>query len=177
LSPPFNTSTLNGAPIGIAFAPGGDLFVCLDARYSGNGTDSVVRIDGQTGNFDGVVTTSNISIPQSLAFGSGGDFFVANQGSSTITRYAGTGAYLGTLVSGAGNPQGLYFLPDGDLAWGRGSSSFSRYDFASNQVPTFSSGYSFAHSLVLVPEPGFVFFVIAIVQLIARRNTRWATNP
>jgi streptogramin lyase len=164
----FSTSTLNGSPIGIAFGPGNDLFVCLDARYGGNGSHSVVRIDGQTGVSEGVFASAGVSIPQSLAFGPDGDLYVGNQGTGCVTRYASDGTYLGILTSAAGNPQGLYFLPDGDLVLGRGGSDFARYDFSSNTLSTFSTGYSFASGVVLVPEPStLVLLGIGAISLLA----------
>jgi streptogramin lyase len=162
LSSQFNTSSLNGSPIGIAFGPGNDLFVCLDARYGGNGTHSVVRIDGQSGNSKGTFALAGVSIPQSLAFASNGEMYVGNQGTGTITHYGPTGSYLGSLVAAAGNTQGLYFLPDGDLVWGQGDSTFSRYHFPSGPVSTFSSGYSFADSVLLVPEPQVAFIPLVM---------------
>lgn len=153
LSSRFNTSLLNGYPIGLAWGPGDDLFVSLDARSVSNEPHSVVRIDGESGDFEGVFTTENIYFPQSLAFGPDGNLYVGNQNVDTITCYNPDGLYLDTIVTGAGNPQGLYFLPDGDLIWGRGGPDFSRYDFQSGSSTPFSSGYSFAFEMVLVPEP------------------------
>ena len=168
----FNTSTLNGTPIGIAFGPDNDLFVSLDARYAGNGTDSVVRIDGRSGNFDGVFTSTHISIPQSLAFGPNGNLYVGDQGTNQITEYSSDGSYLGIVTSSAGNPQGLYFLPDGDLLFGRGGYDFARITFPSESISSFSGGYTFAMGVVLVPEPGTTTLVVAaaLCVLVVRRH-------
>jgi hypothetical protein len=145
----FSTFPLGGLPTGIAFSPTGDLFVCL----IGTSQDSVVRIDGQTGSFKSLVTTLNLSRPQSIAFGPSGEFFVANQGTHSIGRFQASGLDVGSISYNAENPQGLYFLPDGDLVWGTGGSTFQRYDFSTNIQTTFSSGYVFSMGMVLVPEP------------------------
>ena len=173
LSTRFNTSLLNGSPIGVAFGPDEDLFVCLDARFNGDGTHSVVRIDGESGDFKGVFSTENIHTPQSLAFGPDGKMYVGNQGTSTITCYSPNGIYLDTITTAAGNPQGLYFLPNGDLIWGRGESDFARYDFSSSSLTTFSSGYSFAFDMVLVPEPATLSLLLVGTLALARRRRRY----
>jgi streptogramin lyase len=168
----FNASTFNGIPIGIAFGPDNDLFVCLDARYNGDGTHTVVRLDGQTGISEGIFTDVNISIPQSLAFRPNGNLYVGNQGTGSVTEYAPDGSYLDTLISNAGNTQGLYFLPDGDLLFGQGGSDFVRYDFSSHTLSTFSTGYAFSVSMILVPEPSTLALLLtaAIGGLLWRRR-------
>lgn len=178
LAGPVNKFTMNGTPIGLEFGPDDDIFVSLDARYAGNGNHSVVRIDGMTGDDEGVFTSESVHIPQSLAFAPNGDLFVGNQGTSLITQYDGnTGDFLGLLTSQGGNPQGLYFLPDGDLMFGRGGPDFVRYDFANASLSTFSTGYSFAFGSVLVPEPSsktlLVSSIVAVpVLTVVRRKSK-----
>ena len=108
LSSAINTFTFNGAPTGLAFGANNDLFVALDARYAGDGHSSVVRMDPVTGDSLGTFTSTNVNIPQSIAFAPDGDLFVGNQGSGTITEYSAAGDFLDTLTTAANNPQGLH---------------------------------------------------------------------
>jgi streptogramin lyase len=174
LSSPVNTFAFNGIPIGLAFGPHNDLFVALDARYAGDGHASVVRMDPLTGAFLGTFTSDHISIPQSIAFAPDGDLFVANQGSGSITEYSTTGTFLRTLTTSAGNPQGLYFLPDGSLIFGRGDFDFARYDFTTDTLSSFSSGYAFAVGAVLVPEPTSLILLTlpALALVVSPRKRR-----
>ena len=66
------------------------------------------------------------------------------------------------------------FLPDGSLIFGRGGIDFARYDFTTNSLSPFSSGYSFAIGAVLVPEPASLVFLSlpAVALLVSRRNRR-----
>jgi streptogramin lyase len=173
LSTPFNTSQLDGSPIGLAFGPGNDLFVALDARFAGDGNSTVVRLDGTTGNLDGIFASTDISIPQTIAFGPNGHLFVGNRGNASITEYGADGTFLDFLSTSAGNPQGLDFLPDGNLLWGTGGTSIKEYNFTTDSQSTFAGGYTFAHSSVLVPEPASgAIFVMLLAGGLTRRRVR-----
>ena len=132
------------SPLGLAFGPGGDLFV------ASNGTDQVLRFDGRTGAFIGVFASdAGLSEPSGLAFGPDGDLYVATIGLNQVLRFDGdTGAFEGVFASGGGlsEPTGLLFRLD--LATGgselfvasNGSNEVLRYDNSGAFVCVAASG-------------------------------------
>lgn len=164
LSALYNTSILAEAPVGIAFHTNGELYL---ASYL---TSHLTRINSETGEVLGTFADTGISTPQSVAFGPDGRVYVANQRSGNITQYDPNGGYLGILVSDIPNPQGLLFLPDGSLLWGNGKSEFTRYDFDTHTNAPFSTGYSFAHSLALIPEPATCTMLFLASTMLLKRN-------
>jgi hypothetical protein len=93
----------------------------------------VLRYDGVTGAFEGVFASGGgLNGPNGLAFGTGGDLFVAGFFNDAVLRYDGvTGAFEGVFASGGGlfRPVGLTFGPDGDLfVVSRGTDQILRYD-------------------------------------------------
>lgn len=136
ISVPFVIAGSGGlvSPRGLAFGPGGNLFVA-------SGSGEVLEYDGTTGSFVGVFvdTTGNTGgpiDPYGLVFHQGG-LFVASFFPSEVKEFdATTGAFVQTLVSsGAGGlsgPSGLAFGPGGDLyVTSRDDDSVKRYDGAS----------------------------------------------
>ena len=100
-------------PTGVAFGPNGNVYV---SNSNGN---SVLRYDGQTGEFiDTFVASGSGGLfePQALAFGPDGDLYVLNWFLSVL-RYDGeTGASLGVFATPIfGGAFDLVFGPDGDL--------------------------------------------------------------
>ncbi|MFP2925333.1 hypothetical protein ACLESO_08965 [Pyxidicoccus sp. 3LG] len=112
---------------------GGDLLVArgLDA--------SVLRYDGETGEFVGVFVTpgsGGLANPQELVYGPDGNLYIASFDSGNVLRYDGkTGAFIDVFVpagsGGLGAPGGLIFGPDGNLYVADsffGTNSVLRYD-------------------------------------------------
>ncbi len=112
-------------PSGLVLAPDGRLLV------ASRGSDAVLAYDGATGASLGVFVSAGsggLTGPFGLAFrpasvtteGTVGNLFVASD-DNRILEYDGTsGAFVGELVSAAGNgglvdPHGLLFLPSGNL--------------------------------------------------------------
>jgi len=103
-------------PHDAVFGPDRELYV---ASY---GTDSVERLDVDSGAFSTFVSPGDLGLdgPTALTFGPNGNLFVASGLTSAILEYDGlTGSAIGTFVpSGAGGvntPYGLQFGPDGRL--------------------------------------------------------------
>ena len=99
------------APRGLAFGPGGDLYV-----VSGN-TGSLLRFDGSSGAPAGTLVDGELRTPRGLVVGGDGDIYVADAGEDTIERFDPTGLPLGTfarLAPGA-EPTGLAWDSDGNL--------------------------------------------------------------
>ncbi len=98
--------------------PGAVVPDILAAAWS---TDSVVRFDGKTGNFEGTFTIGGpLRLPSGLDYGPDGNLYVSSFYWSTILRYDGqTGEYIDTFVpSGSGGlsqPSLMKFRPDGLL--------------------------------------------------------------
>jgi len=124
-------------PTGLAFGPGGDLYI------TSAGTNSVLRFNandgsplpvaGQSG-ADYVPTGSGgLSNPSALTFGPEGNLYVASASTNSILKYNGTtGAFESTFViSGSGglsDPSGLTFGSDFNLyVTSKGANSVLRF--------------------------------------------------
>jgi len=99
-------------------AAGGPVSDILAACWS---TNSVVRFDGQTGNFEGTFTIGGpLRLPSGLDFGPDGNLYVTSFYWDTVLEYDGaTGQYIGTFIpaglGGLNQPALLKFRPDGLL--------------------------------------------------------------
>jgi hypothetical protein len=131
--------------VGMILGPDHNLYVSnhLEPINNGNGqTSSVLRFDGTTGAFHGVVAdSSQVSSPRGIVFGPDGNLYVAEgDGPGTVLRFDGmTGAFIDDFVptssGGLSHPTSMVFGPDGnndgklDLYVGNGAtSSVLRYD-------------------------------------------------
>src|SRR5262245_43008147 len=90
--------------VGMILGPDHDLYVSnhLHPINNGNGqTSSVLRFDGTTGTFLGVVAdSSQVSSPRGIVFGPDGNLYVAEgEGPGTVLRFDGTtGAFIDDFV-------------------------------------------------------------------------------
>ena len=80
---------------------------------------SILRYDGNTGEFLGVFASGGIlSVPDGLALGLDSNLYVSDFVNDQILRYdLNTGKFLGVFASGGGldSPSGFIFGPDGNL--------------------------------------------------------------
>jgi glucose/arabinose dehydrogenase len=149
-------------PVAVRFGPDGDLYVAR-GHHQTSPSFNVLRFDGLTGASKGVFASAGIQNPQNLLFGPDGSLYVANQlvlssPTENVTRYNGLTGELDssfTLTGSTINPQGLAFLPDGQLLVGTGSNSVRRYNATTGAyIDDFiQGGMLFSGGVVLVPEP------------------------
>jgi hypothetical protein len=126
-------------PSYMVFGPDGAGDGKLDLYVAATDAGSILRYDGTTGTFKGVFVAADsggLNGPQGMAFGPGGDLYVASGNWFTrsngpfysgdfppgaVLRFEGPsgntpGAFLGTLVpagsGGLANPNGIVFGPD-----------------------------------------------------------------
>jgi hypothetical protein len=160
--------------VGMILGPDHNLYVSnhLAPINNGNGqTSSVLRFDGTTGTFLGVVAdSSQVSSPRGIVFGPDGNLYVAEgEGPGTVLRFDGmTGAFIDDFVptssGGLSDPTSMVFGPDGnndgklDLYVGNGAtSSVLRYDgttgaFKGSFVASGAGGLGGAWALVFGPD-------------------------
>jgi hypothetical protein len=158
-------------PTGLEFGPDGDLYVGAVA-YTSNDPFRVEKIDGTSGVLEATAASSGLAYPTAVTFAADGTFYVGSAGLGSggwITHHTVNGDYLGMLPIDPTNPFGLSFLPDGDLIWGGGGSSFQRYDFATQTVSNFGSGFVQAVKMIAIPEPAAgVLLAIATAMGVCR---------
>jgi len=166
-------------PTGLAFGPGGDLFV--SSRISGQ----VIRYDGDTAVPVGVFATPGGSGPQGLAFRPGGDLYVASDSAQAVLRFDGaTGAALGVFADPIGSSSdGMkpVFGPDGRLYVSLTvfNEQIERFDGTTGAsqgvlIPAGTGGLANPWDFVVVPEPGAAgataTAALALLALRARRR-------
>ena len=93
-------------PDGLAFGPGGDLFI------GDRGTQRIMRVPATGG--APAVFAYGFNNPLGVTFDSQGDLLVANFGNGNLSRVSPTGA-VSEFGSRFGNPLGLAFDPSGNL--------------------------------------------------------------
>jgi streptogramin lyase len=90
-----------------------DLFV------ASKNTNSVLRYDGQTGDFIEAFVPSNsggLQLPRGIVFGPDGHLYVSDQVNDSVLRYHGqTGIFIDAFIPTVEEPQGLIFGPDTHL--------------------------------------------------------------
>ena len=127
-------------------------------------TNSVVRFDGRTGDFEGTFTVGgDARLPSGLDFGPDGNLYVSSFYWDTILEYDGvTGQFVGTFVpGGAGGlnqPSLIEFRPDGLLyvlaSYNGGVFRFDATTGAFHDVfiPSGSGGITTAFAMTFGPD-------------------------
>ena len=95
----------------------------IDLLVTSYNNNSVLRYDGNNGNFISTFVPSNsggLAGPQGLTYGPDGNLYVSSSFSDAIKRYNGsTGSFMGDFVpqgsGGLSGPTDLVFGPDGNL--------------------------------------------------------------
>src|SRR5262245_27043728 len=123
LVPPGGMSGVVG-PSGIAFGPGGFLYVSNQTSVFAPGQpDSIVKVNTTTGQVTPFITLASGYVPAGIAFGPDGFLYVSRNGgqsapanSGTVDRYnASTGAFVNTAVTNLTQPNALLFDTSGNL--------------------------------------------------------------
>jgi hypothetical protein len=137
---------LTGA-VGMVFAPNGDLLVASQS------TNQVLRYNGTTGAFNGVLVGNNLAGPAHLQFHSNGNLLVSNFTGNSISEFTSTGTYVREFTSGTpgGGLQGVSSFataPNGDVYAGSFNSG-EIYVYNSDGVyqRTFATGFGGASGL------------------------------
>jgi len=138
---------------GSTFGADGNLYV------ANQGTNSILRYDGVTGEFKDVfVTSGSGGLQKALlpTFGPDGNLYVSSYGTGQVLSYDGSsGAFLGAVVSGLSQPIGLTFGPDGSLyIANQGTNEVLRYNNSglSAFVTAGSGGLSQPRKAVFGPD-------------------------
>lgn len=139
---PRNTGITN--PSGLAFGPGGNVYV------GSEGTDSIKRIDATGRNVDGENGDfiASAGLPTGLVFDAAGNLYVGSLADNSIRRYDLAGNLIGSFTNDAlQGPEGLVIGNDGLLY-------VSSFDNSS--VVRFTLGGDFA-GVFVAPEAGGLF--------------------
>ncbi len=154
------TSVVNPAPAPVALrrSPQPDI---LAAVWN---TNTVVRFDGDSGDFEGTFTIGGpLRLPAGLDYGPDGNLYVSSFYWSTVLKYEGeTGQYLGTFIdggsSGLSQPSVLTFRPDGLLyVLASYNGGVLRYDAGTGAfhdvfIPSGSGGITTAFTMTFGPD-------------------------
>lgn len=169
-TPADETGGLDG-PTAAIFGPDGALYV---ASFNG---DSVLRYDGQTGEYLGVFVASRqngLDGPDAgMRFGPDGHLYVPSFNSNEVLRYEGsTGADLGVFIpafaGGLLQPRVLLFRPDGEL-WVS--------SFGSNELLAFDAAGNFRRRILRLrgltgfaigPKDGLLYVASSLSNRVAR---------
>jgi hypothetical protein len=125
---------------GSTFGPDGNLYVAGD-----NGTNTILRYNGVTGEFKDVFVTpgsGGLQTPFAPTFGPDGNLYVSSWGTNQVLCYSGSsGAFLGAVASGLSGPLGLTFGSDGSLYIAeQGGSDVLRYNAGSGLSTFIAAG-------------------------------------
>jgi sugar lactone lactonase YvrE len=128
------TSTGVQQSIGIDWDDSGDLFVSSFGgghvrQFDSNGMDMGLFID------------SDLSGPTNLEIRDG-IMYVLDWNAGKCVRFdAGDGSFIDDFITGLTNPEGLAFLPNGDLLIGdNGTNSVRRFDSSGNDLGAYTTG-------------------------------------
>ncbi len=88
-----------------------------DMLVASQGTDQILRYDGDTGDFVGVFAEGNgLAFPDHMVFGPDQNLYVGGAGGKILRFDGQTGDFIDVFTSGlAANSAGMQFGPNGDL--------------------------------------------------------------
>jgi streptogramin lyase len=122
---PAHTPGLLGPDNGMTFGPDGNLYI------PGYNSSTVVRHDPRTGQTEVAVGSGTAGLLRTrgiLAEPTGKALLVSGEGSGQVLRLDLDSGAVSVLLSGAGEPTGLAYAPDGDLLVLTLSGSVSKFD-------------------------------------------------
>lgn len=150
--------------IGIDWDSEGNLYVS-----SFNGAH--VRKFDQNGNDLGTIATTGLQGPTNLWFDATGEMLVLDWSGRAVRRYSAAGIYIDNFATGLGEPEGIEFLPNGDVLIGIGTNG----SVAQYQQPDGSFVQRFVESGAagLVKPNGLRFRTLSGFELTAGMNGNW----
>lgn len=120
--------------IGVDWDDSGNLYV---SSFAGG---TVTKFD-PNGDFDSVHVNTNLSGPTNVEI-EGGVMYVLDWNAGKCVRFnANDGSYIDDFITTLTNPEGLAFLPNGDLLIGdNGTNSVRRFDSAGTDLGDYTTG-------------------------------------
>ena len=147
-------------PLGSFAATGLNIptYLALDAVgnvYVDNQGDGTIQEFSSTGGYLGVFATTTGDYVQQMAFDRSGDLLVANSATGNVAEFSPTGKSMGNFVSGLKGPEGLAFLPNGNLLVSTDANVIAEFSPTGASLGNFATtGLNGPAGLLVVPEPG-----------------------
>jgi len=135
------TSVAVKESIGLDWDAAGNLYV---SSFNG-GANGFVRKFDPSGNDLGLFIESGLQGPTNIWFDAEGNLIVNDWQGGSVKKFDPSGKLVGPFISGVSQPEGVDFLPDGNILIGSGgTSSVKMYNsnggFIKNLVPQGSGG-------------------------------------
>jgi hypothetical protein len=113
------TSVAVSQSIGLDWDKDGNLYV---ASFN-NGASGFVRKFDSDGNDQGLFARTNLAGPTDIWFDNFGNLLVNDWSAGVIARFGANGSFIGNIISGLFNPEGIDYLPSGNMLIGNGGTS------------------------------------------------------
>ncbi|MFN8422407.1 MAG: hypothetical protein U0470_03130 [Anaerolineae bacterium] len=128
---------------GLAIGDLDDVFVARDFTGLFAPADDILRLDGATGAFKGVLSSGGgINGPRGLTYAPDGNLYLANRGPNNILRISSTGVASDPAgFNPVGGVEDVAYGPDGNLYATTHPGAVERWNFLTGAaMPTFGSG-------------------------------------
>ena len=137
--------------IGIDWDNEGNLYV---STYGGN----LVRKFDPDGEHIEIFANSNLQGPTNIWFDENADLMACNWNGTTVSRFDSLGNYIDNFITGLSNPEGVQYLPDGNILIGDGGTgAVKMFDADGNYIEDFiesgAGGLLFPNAVVLRELP------------------------